>query len=226
MVNSFQNEFEGRKITIFENPEFRQKWADILEHQSRQPNGRKLFMTIYPHPILGHIRIAKWMQKRNVCMEDHGFLTMTADDLRCANDIFAIEAGQYQGYYRKISDFEPDIKNTIVLNASTFNDSGVDGVVNDKNEGSDPDFVEITDDFTDSETEYEAIMKKNSSIVKTSTRNDDGQQKPTLDESEILSNELEKCKLQSYSRYLPQIISVVVVVVVVVVNIRATRAKR
>ena len=201
MVNSFQNEYEGRKISIFENPEFRQKWADILERQSRQPNGRKLFMTVYFHPILGHVRVAKWLPKRNVCMGDQGFLIMTADDLRCTNDVFAIESGQYQGYYRKVSDFEPDMKDTIILNASTFNDSGVDGVTNNKNGGSDPEFVEITDEFTDSETEYEALMKKNSSLVKTSTKDDNGQQKPSLDESDILSNELEKSKLQSYSHH-------------------------
>ena len=171
MINKFQIEFEGKKFSITESPEFKQKWADILEAQSQQPNGRRIFMQVYPHPIMGLVRIAKWMPKRNVCEEDQVFLTQMADDLRFDEGTFIIENGPHGGHYRKINDVDCISAKTTKLDVSGNNDSGFcpNCSVSTGQNRSDQDFVEL--DFTESDSEYEHLAEQaRKTRISTSTK--------------------------------------------------------
>ena len=200
LINKFQVDFEGRKVSVFGDPEFRKRWAEILDKQSQQPNGRRIFMQVYPHPVIGLLRVAKWLPKRNICQQDQEFLTMLADDLRYNNELFVVENGPFEGHYQKVQEVElfheQATKLSIPLNDSGFcpNCSGN----TTKTDGSDPDFVEVVeDDFTDSDTDYrtwiEQNAKKNERPTSTQVEGTSAPA-PSLDASSIASDSLEKRK--------------------------------
>ena len=150
LINQFIADYEGRKMSVFQDPEFNKRWADILDRESQQPNGRRMFMTLYCHPVIGHLRVAKWLPKRNVANSDTGFLTMLSDDLRYANELFVIEDGEFEGHYLKVADALAVTNNATKIIVTNGDDSGYcrNCSVN-SNESSnkvsdlDPDFVEI-----------------------------------------------------------------------------------
>ena len=197
MINRFVDDFEGRKMTVFQDPEFKKRWADILDRQAQQINGRRMFMIIYCHPIIGHLRIAKWLPKRNVAGSDSEFLTMLSDDLRYADDIFVIEKGEFMGHYQKVTDTLMVTNNATKLIVTNGDDSGIcrncsiNSTESEAKTNADPDFVEIPD-FSESDTEYEALVQaaKNN---QTSSRATNAASKPDLDVSTI-DDELERRK--------------------------------
>ena len=188
-------------MTVFQDPEFNKRWAEICEAESRQPNGRRMFVTLYCHPVIGHLRIAKWLPKRNVSSADADFLTMLADDLRYAKDLFVVESGPFEGQYQKVTDIECLTRGTTKISIRSGDDSGYcpncsnNSNVGDKNE-SDPDFIEVPD-FSESDTEYELIAAAKAR-PQTSSCVQNEKSKPELDVSSI-SNEtndtLERRKL-------------------------------
>lgn len=188
-VNKFQADFEGRKMSVFQDPEFKRRWASICELEGKQPNGRRMFMMLYCHPVIGHLRVAKWLPKRNICGADTEFLTMLADDLRYANDLFVIEDGPHEGHYQKVTDADSITGNATKIQVSGNNDSGFcpncsnsSNVSRPKIDDSDPSFVEI-DDFSDSDSEYQVLQEANR--PQTSSKTQDAQEKPVLEQSTI-----------------------------------------
>ena len=173
MINRFQVDFEGKKISVMESPDFKAKWAAILETQSQQSNGRRLFMQLYFHPIMGSLRVAKWLPKRNVCDQDQVFLTQMADDLRFDDGTFVIEGGPHEGHYRKVTDIDCISSKTTKIETSTNNDSGFcpNCSASFGQNQTDPDFVEI--DFTESDSEYEQLAEQaRKARISTSTKID------------------------------------------------------
>ena len=178
-------------MTVFQDPEFNKRWAEICEAESRQPNGRRMFVTLYCHPVIGHLRIAKWLPKRNVSSADSDFLTMLADDLRYAKDLFVVENGPFEGHYQKVTDIESLTGETTKISIQAGNDSGFcpncsanSNATDSKNE-TDPDFIEVPDSFSESDTEYEIIQNKARSQPQTSSRAENQKPKPKLDISSI-----------------------------------------
>ena len=200
-INKFQADFEGRKAMVFQDPEFRQKWAEIADLEGKQPNGRRMFMTLYIHPVIGHLRVAKWLPKRNICGSDSEFLTMLSDDLRYENGLFAIEDGPFQGHYLKVTDADSISGNATKIQPNGGNDSGF--CPNCSNNSSatrvateaDPDFIEI-DDFSDSDTEYQVLQE--ASKPKTSSKTSEASERPSLDVSAIANDTLERRKLKFF----------------------------
>ena len=197
-INKFQADFEGRKASVFSDPEFRQKWAEIAELEGKQPNGRRMFMTLYVHPVIGHLRVAKWLPKRNICGSDSEFLTMLSDDLRYENGLFAIENGPFQGHYLKVTDADSISGNATKITTDGGNDSGFCHNCSNNSQGSaqapveaDPDFIEI-DDFTDSDTEYQVLQEANK--PQTSSKATETTGRPSLDVSTIENDTLERRK--------------------------------
>ena len=185
-------------MTVFQDPEFKKEWAAIAELESKQPNGRRMFMTLYCHPVIGHLRIAKWLPKRNVCGSDSEFLTMLSDDLRYGDGLFVIESGPFEGHYQKVTDAESISGNATKLRTSEYDDSGFcPNCTNNSNvsalkiDDSDPDFVEIQE-FTDSDTDYQALQE--ASRRQTSSKEPEAKEKPDLDESSIRDDSLEQRK--------------------------------
>ena len=171
MINRFQVDFEGKKVSVMESQEFKDRWADILEAQSQQPNGRRIFMQIYPHPIMGLVRIAKWLPKKNICEQDHVFLTQTADDLRYDEGTFVVENGPFEGHYRKITDTDCISVKTTKMEIRNSNDSGfcANCSVPQEPEQYDPEFVEIEFSGSD-DSEYERLAQKAREKHATSTK--------------------------------------------------------
>ena len=182
-------------MSVFQDPEFRRQWADIADRESRQPNGRRMFMTLYIHPVIGHLRVAKWLPKRNVCGSDSEFLTMLSDDLRYADDLFVIEDGPFEGHYQKVTDADSINGNPTKITTPNPNDSGFCANCSNNSRsmanGSDPDFVEIHD-FTDSDSEYQALAE--AARPQTSSAAQDADARPSLDVSTIENDTLERRK--------------------------------
>lgn len=176
MINNFQVLFEGKKLSIMESQDFRDKWAAILEAQSQQSNGRRLFMQIYMHPIIGSIRIAKWLPKKNICEEDQVFLTQMADDLRFDEGTFIIEDGPHNGHYKKINDLDGISSKTTKINVSSNNDSGFcPNCSASLGQSTEAEFVEV--DFSESDSEYERLVAQTQAArISTSTRIETGSQ--------------------------------------------------
>ena len=201
LINAFQIDYEGKKTTILLDPEFNEKWAAILEAQSKQTNGRRMFMTLYFHPVMCMLRVCKWLPKRNICETDQTFLVQAADDLRYQNEVFLIEQGQFQGYYKRAGDLTIPESKTIKMDI-TANDSGL--CVNCSTQSvsmsaaSEPEFVEITD-FTDSESEYQNIMEKKQKEKQAATSSQTGSVDNAMESlslSDIPNDTLEKRKLK------------------------------
>ena len=185
-------------MTVFQDPEFKKQWADIAEQESKQPNGRRMFMTVYCHPVIGHLRVAKWLPKRNVCGSDSEFLTMLSDDLRYADDLFVIENGPFEGHYQKVTDAESITGNATKITDPGNNDSGFCPNCSNNSTNleprvseSDPSFVEI-DEFTDSDTDYQALAE--SKRPQTSSKGPCAQDRPSLEQSTIENDTLERRK--------------------------------
>lgn len=200
-VNKFQANYEGRKMSVFQDPEFKRQWAHIAELESKQPNGRRMFMTLYCHPVIGHLRVAKWLPKRNICGSDSEFLVMLSDDLRYGNDLFVIEGGPFEGHYQKVTDADTISGDATKISISGNDDSGFcpncsqNATNPTKVNESDPDFVEI-EDFSDSDTEYQTLAAKNR--PQTSSKGPSAPDRPSLEESNINEDSLERRKFFKY----------------------------
>ena len=205
-INAFQVDYEGKKLGILLEPEFNKRWAEILDLQSHQPNGRRMFMTVYVHPVMGTLRVCKWLPKRNVSQQDQTFLVQSADDLRYRNDVYVIENGPNAGFYKKLFDLDienMDIDATKLCGASCddsgvcVNNSAISGQSDPSSDKSEPEFVEIS--FSESDTEYEniqAMVRKTEKVqIATSSTNKSGDASPaSLDVSSISNDTLEKRK--------------------------------
>ena len=197
-INKFQANFEGRKMSVFQDPEFKRQWAHIAELESKQPNGRRMFMTLYCHPVIGHLRVAKWLPKRNICGADAEFLTMLSDDLRYAGDLFVIENGPFIGHYHKVTDADSITGNATKIPTASGDDSGFcancsQNRTNSTRVETEPSFVEI-DDFTDSDTDYQDLMASQNR-PQTSSKTSNGPDRPSLEESSITDEAIERRKL-------------------------------
>ena len=196
-------------MTVFQDPEFKRQWADIADLEGKQPNGRRIFMTVYCHPVIGHLRVAKWLPKRNICGSDSEFLTMLSDDLRYEDNLFVIDSGPFEGHYQKVTDADSITGNATKISSTGGNDSGFcancsQNVTNSsKVDESNPDFVEI-EDFTDSDTDYRALAE--SKRQQTSSKEPEAPERPTLDESNIQNDALERrkwLKINNFSVIIP-----------------------
>ena len=102
MINEFADQYEGEKIHVLNEPKFTADWAKIVDVQSEQKdNVRRLYMTIYVHPLIGSIRICKWTPARNVVTSDQQFLSQFSDLLKFDCGLFAVEKGAHKGYYHR-----------------------------------------------------------------------------------------------------------------------------
>ena len=208
-INAFQVDYEGRKISCMMEPEFNRRWAEILDLEATQVNGRRTYMTVYVHPVMCTIRIAKWCPKLNVCNEDQVSLTQAADDLRFEQRLFVVEHGNNSGYYHKCNgeacwmDQEPtklNISSTSDDSAFCSNCSGGVNTSTDTDFSQDSEFERLTAELN--LRQAKKSDKQPTADQVTSSKTDIGDERPQLEVSTIDQNSSTESKSTKYIRKL------------------------
>ena len=158
LINQFVDQYEGEKLHILHEPKFTEAWAKIVDIQSEQrDNVRRLYMVLYVHPLIGTIRIAKWLPARNVHTEDNVYLTQFSDLLKFDSGLFAVDAGSHKGYYHRCRGLCWNDREATILNTPSQYDSAYDTTMGSNDQT--PIVVEDDNDKEFSESDDDAFIK-------------------------------------------------------------------